>query len=148
MAFVIESASNQSLIRVNMSEPIEKADGLRMKICLGQLLSSRPKNKSLYIVLSFGNISQEDGLPLVQILSNFAEIYHQWRKHFHLEMLLQIDVNLVTVARYLSESFVVPMMFFASEESLEHYLFRQLDDTQPIRPAWADLLGTAKLTED
>lgn len=140
MAFVIESSQNQPLIRINMLEPVEKADGLRMKICLGQLLSSRPKNKTVYLALCLGDF-QEDGLQLVQILSNFAEIYHQWRKYFHLQMLVQIDENQASIARQFSKRFVVPMAFFSADEDLEFFFEQQLEDTQPFRPEWTNLFS-------
>lgn len=148
MAFIIESNQNQALIHVNMMMPVEKADGLRMKISLGQLLAARKKSKTVFLALDLSIASGQDNLPLVQLLSHFSDIYHQWRKEFQLELLLVLDPALMGVARYVAESLFVPILFFASTDALEVYVDRRTGDTQPIRPEWARSLKTPINTED
>jgi hypothetical protein len=148
MAFIIESSSNQAMIRVNVRESLSKADCLCIKMSLSQLLAARSKNKSLCLALNLNDISAQANLPLVAFFSQFAEVYHQWRKDFHLELLLVIDPTLMPAARYLSESLCVPMLYFATEEALDVYIDRRTGDTQTFRPDWAKNLARTQELED
>jgi hypothetical protein len=146
MGFIIESSDKQALIQVTLHDTINRGDGLCIKMSVSQLLANRKKNRSLYITLNLEDVQVETSL--VSLFTQFAELYHQWRKDFQLELLIVLDPVLMPTVRYLSESLFVPMLFFASPEALDAYIDKRTGDTQPFRPDWARNLVQTLPVED
>jgi hypothetical protein len=146
MAFVIESSPKLPFIHTRMVDPVQKSDAKLLHTQLLEMLAVRRKNSCVYVALDFSGVLMQEQVPLVQIISQIAEIYHQTRREYQVELLFVIEPSLIPVVRYIAESLVVPMLFFASYETLFTYVRRRNEDTQPlsdelVRAAVTGLMG-------
>jgi hypothetical protein len=134
MAFVIESSSKLPFIHVWMTKIVGRSDVCLMQKQLRENLAGRRKHSCIYMGIDFSSLTSQEDLPLVPIISQFAQLYHESRSIYQLELLVVIDPCLMPAVRYIAESLVIPMLFFASPEALQTYVMRRNTDTQPFAP--------------
>jgi len=132
MAFVIESSPRLPFIHTRMMDSIQKNEPKLLQAQLKEILSKRRKHSCVYLGLNLSDVLMQEQVPLVQIISLLAEIYHETRSEYQVELLVVIEPTLVPAVRYIAESLVVPMLFFASYETLQTYVQRRTEDTQPL----------------
>jgi hypothetical protein len=134
MAFTIENFSKLPFIHVRMLKPVERTEVRLLQSQLREALGQRRKHTCVYVGINLSGTMSQEKLPLIPIISQFAHFYHESRGQYQVELLLAIDPTLMPGVRYVAESLVVPMLFFASDEALLTYVLRRNTDTQPISP--------------
>jgi hypothetical protein len=137
MAFVIETSPQLPFIHTRMIDPVQKSEAKLIQKQLREILAGRCKHSCLYIGLNLAGVLMQEEVPLVKMIGLLAEIYHESRYDYQLELLVVIEPTLVPIVRYIAESLVVPMLFFASYETLNTYVRRRNEGTQPLSPKLA-----------
>lgn len=132
MAYIIEASPRLPFIHTQMFDPIQKSDVSLIQMQLREILAKRRKHTCIYVGLNLSAVLMKDSVPLVPIISQLAQIYHETRGDYQLELLLIIEPTLMPIVRYIAESLVLPMLFFSSYETLLSYVQRRTEDTQPI----------------
>jgi hypothetical protein len=147
MAFVIETSPKLPFIHTRMVDPVQKNDPMLIKSQLMDILARRKKHTTIYVGINLSTVLMQEDVPLVAIISQLAEIYHETRRIYQLELLIVIDPTLLPVVRYVAESLCVPILGFASYDTLNIYVRRRTEDTQPFSNKMPWTAATALVTD-
>jgi hypothetical protein len=145
MAFTIASSSTLPFIHARMLNIVRKNDLNCVKSQLMELVSQRRPHSYLYLGINLSSAIEQDDVPLVRIITQFAEAYHELRQCYQLEILVVIDPSLMPGIRYVADSLGLPILFFASYEAMYTYVSRRNSDTQTAVPKDRDARVKATL---
>lgn len=148
MAFIIESSATIPFIHTRMIDPVRKNDASIIQSQLREMIAKRRKHSCIYLGINLTAVLMQEEVPLVHIISQLAEIYHETRNCYQLELLIVVEPSLITVVRYIAESLGLPMLFFATYETLHTYVRRRTEDTQPISAEMARAAVATLVVED
>ncbi|MGJ3239445.1 MAG: hypothetical protein ACFE0Q_12115 [Anaerolineae bacterium] len=118
MTYIVQTLPHSGAIILKVTAPVIAGEVTRIYHALQSKLSRRAENSMIHVIFDLTAFTEQDRFPIERYVLVLSKTYEQWYYQRTLSLWLGVDSSYEGVARYLAQTWCLPVYLHTNVESI------------------------------